>query len=282
VAQPPEVASIRFANAEDGWAWGPDLFATHDGGRTWVQISVAGPVTALVVGGDTAYAIVAPPASTAAAAAASSLLWRAPVSSNHWVRVASAPKVSGGLAASGSSIWVSNGSNLVTSSNSGHSFDALTNAVLTDPCDNQALSTSLLWSYCNNHGLLFLYRSTDGGVSSALIGHTVLGQPNSPDGDPAASTNAVASTFAAASATTVVVASSVPGAPLTESSNAGLSFQAAQSAPDKTGTWSVLAFITPTVGFTFYKHLSYAYNKNSAQLWRTTDGGAHWAPVPLR
>lgn len=285
VAQPPEVASIRFANAEDGWAWGPDLFATHDGGRTWAQISLAGPVTALVVGGGTAYAIEQPPASaaptttTSAISTASSLLWQAPVSSNQWVRVANSPEVTGGLAASGSSIWVSNGTNLVTSSNSGKSFDALTNPVLSDPCDDQALSASLLWSYCDNHGLLFLYRSTDAGVSSALIGHSVLGQPNSPDGLPSASTSAVASTFGAASVSTVVVASSVAGSPLTQSDDGGLSFQAVQSAPDKTGSWSVLGFITPTVGFAFWKHLSYAYNKNSAQLWRTTDGGAHWAPA---
>jgi photosystem II stability/assembly factor-like uncharacterized protein len=36
------VSELRFANANDGWAWGPDLWSTHDGGRTWHQLTVPG------------------------------------------------------------------------------------------------------------------------------------------------------------------------------------------------------------------------------------------------
>jgi hypothetical protein len=36
------VSELRFANAEDGWAWGPDLWVTHDGARTWHQLIVPG------------------------------------------------------------------------------------------------------------------------------------------------------------------------------------------------------------------------------------------------
>ena len=32
------VSQIRFLNLSDGWAFGPGLFATHDGGRTWTQV----------------------------------------------------------------------------------------------------------------------------------------------------------------------------------------------------------------------------------------------------
>lgn len=34
-----EVRNIRFANNMDGWAFNPGLFATHDGGKTWVDES---------------------------------------------------------------------------------------------------------------------------------------------------------------------------------------------------------------------------------------------------
>jgi hypothetical protein len=36
------VSGLRFADAVDGWAFGPDLWATHDGGATWHRVSLPG------------------------------------------------------------------------------------------------------------------------------------------------------------------------------------------------------------------------------------------------
>jgi photosystem II stability/assembly factor-like uncharacterized protein len=36
------VSAIRFADHLDGWAYGPDLWATHDGGTTWHSVDVTG------------------------------------------------------------------------------------------------------------------------------------------------------------------------------------------------------------------------------------------------
>ncbi len=33
------VSGLRFADALNGWAFGPDLWATHDGGSTWLQVT---------------------------------------------------------------------------------------------------------------------------------------------------------------------------------------------------------------------------------------------------
>ena len=42
------VSSIRFADRRNGWAFGPGLWATHDGGRTWHQVTTHGwPVEGL-------------------------------------------------------------------------------------------------------------------------------------------------------------------------------------------------------------------------------------------
>ena len=61
------VSQLRFANPSDGWAFGPDLWATHDGGSTWQAVTLpgvpagstvmaleasAGTVTAVVTDGD--------------------------------------------------------------------------------------------------------------------------------------------------------------------------------------------------------------------------------------
>jgi photosystem II stability/assembly factor-like uncharacterized protein len=36
------VGSIRFANQQDGWAYGSQLWSTHDGGTSWSQVSLPG------------------------------------------------------------------------------------------------------------------------------------------------------------------------------------------------------------------------------------------------
>jgi len=61
------VSGLRFADPEDGWAFGPDLWETHDGGATWQAVSLpgvpaggsvvaleaaAGSVTAVVMDGN--------------------------------------------------------------------------------------------------------------------------------------------------------------------------------------------------------------------------------------
>ncbi len=52
------VSQIRFLDTEDGWAFGPGLFATHDGGQTWTQVSTGGMrVTALEARGNRAFAV---------------------------------------------------------------------------------------------------------------------------------------------------------------------------------------------------------------------------------
>ena len=54
------VGGIRFLDASDGWAFGPELWATHDGGKTWTQIPTNGQrVTDLETVGDRAFALFA-------------------------------------------------------------------------------------------------------------------------------------------------------------------------------------------------------------------------------
>ena len=36
------VSALRFATSLDGWAFGPDLWATHDGGATWHRVALPG------------------------------------------------------------------------------------------------------------------------------------------------------------------------------------------------------------------------------------------------
>jgi len=53
------VSQILFANARDGWAFDPALWATHDGGATWHRVSIHGtPVLSLAASDGRAIAAV--------------------------------------------------------------------------------------------------------------------------------------------------------------------------------------------------------------------------------
>ena len=52
------LSQIRFLNLEDGWAYGPQLYATHDGSKTWAPVDTGGlRVTALETVGDRVFAL---------------------------------------------------------------------------------------------------------------------------------------------------------------------------------------------------------------------------------
>ena len=52
-----EAQYITFVDEQYGWAWGPGLFVTMDGGETWRRENVDGSVVSLVPVGDSAWAI---------------------------------------------------------------------------------------------------------------------------------------------------------------------------------------------------------------------------------
>jgi hypothetical protein len=55
---PSGVSQVRFLNLSDGWAFGPELWATHDGGQTWTRVDTGGlRVTALEARGDRVYSV---------------------------------------------------------------------------------------------------------------------------------------------------------------------------------------------------------------------------------
>jgi photosystem II stability/assembly factor-like uncharacterized protein len=52
------ISQIRFLNFRDGWAFGPQLYATHDGGATWREINTNGlRVTSLESAGSRVFAL---------------------------------------------------------------------------------------------------------------------------------------------------------------------------------------------------------------------------------
>jgi hypothetical protein len=107
------VSQVRFLNTSFGWAFGPALWATQDGGQTWTQVPTGGQrVTDLETVGDRAFAVFATCTGSGSAFAAqctSFSLYSATAGSNDWSPV-SGPVTglgNGGQAASASLVLTS-------------------------------------------------------------------------------------------------------------------------------------------------------------------------------
>jgi BNR/Asp-box repeat len=90
-AGPAGVSQVRFYNSSDGWAFGPQLWATHDGGLHWTRISTHGlRVTALEAAGRRVFAVWAQCSGTGpdfAVGCTSSALYSASPGSDQWAAV---------------------------------------------------------------------------------------------------------------------------------------------------------------------------------------------------
>ncbi|HWG64997.1 MAG TPA: hypothetical protein VG253_25200 [Streptosporangiaceae bacterium] len=87
------ISQIRFLNTSDGWAFGPQLYATHNGGRKWARINTGGlRVTALETSGARVFAIWARCSGGGAFAAHCTdfTVYSAPAGGNQWTPVAGA------------------------------------------------------------------------------------------------------------------------------------------------------------------------------------------------
>jgi hypothetical protein len=283
----PAESSIRFADAEDGWVFGPKLYATHDGGLRWTAIKMPGVVAELEPGLGQVYAGVFPntPCSntgTCTARTPQPQLWRALPSSNHWSADRAAGAVSFSLTVHGTSVWVIQamltrdgytiGMRLLHSANGGRTFAVEPQELTGIICDYSPVSATFLWAYCSGGHFMFPFVSTDGGAHFTAVGSQT---GISPVG------YANGSGLIAASARIAVAASSIPvpkvGDPIIRTTDQGARWTRVQAQPSKNGQWSLIGFTTSKVGYALWQSSAHGYP--TAELWRTTDAGAKWAQV---
>jgi hypothetical protein len=107
------VGQIRFLNTTTGWAFGPQLYATTDGGQHWTAQSTNGlRVTDLETVGTRAFAVLASCTGTGANFAASCTsfsLYSTVAGQDAWTQVTGATGLSAGGAASSASLVLTSG-----------------------------------------------------------------------------------------------------------------------------------------------------------------------------
>jgi photosystem II stability/assembly factor-like uncharacterized protein len=254
-------SQLRFADGENGFAYAPDLYATHDGGTTWHPVDVGGDVIDLAISDGEVYAIVSPTGSD------SGRLMRSPVGQDQWTPVAAAGEVSGGLWVLGTEVIVQSGSgggygsDLLVSQNGGESFSRQPAPSPGLPCDFQAQSPQTIWAQCatgTESGVWYSHDYVTGFATAHGSGLPPL--PNS-------------AVFGAASDTTAVVGYQQ----LYRTSDTGRTWT--PTGPSGIAQWTYIGFTDSTHGVALGYVGSIA--QANQRLYYTTDGGQTYHPVPL-
>lgn len=257
---------LRFANSNDGFAYLPRVagtfYATHDGGATWHSVPL-GAVIAFATTGDYATAVTV--RCTANGDCGKERYERSPVSSDTWTSSAppfapSAPEAD--LAAHASTLWLlapkgKSHDEIARSTDAGATFSTTTGPCSSDlGGDLEPSSSVVLWAICPTGMLSGAWRSTDAGDSFASL--------KTPELENSA-------LIAPASDTTAVIAQGADK--LLRTTDAG-------------ATWSSIAASPSDVSFVGFTDAStgsaLARGSATTALWRSHDGGATWAIVPIR
>jgi hypothetical protein len=259
----PGYSQIRFADSENGFAFGPDLHVTHDGGQSWTQVNLGGSVTDLAISDGEAYAVV----DVSGSGAVGARLMHSPVSANEWTVVGAAGDVSTGLWVQGSNVLIQSGvgsgigSDLLVSYNSGASFTSYPSPSPGLGCQYAEPEPPVVWAHCATGTESGVWRSTDNGANfTSAEPSGTLSLPNS-------------AAFAAASSDTAVVGYQQ----LYRTEDDGQAY--AKVGPSDVSSWAYLGFTDDThgIGLGYVGPISPA----NERLYYTIDGGQSYHIVPI-
>ncbi len=285
------VSELRFADARDGWAYGPDLWSTHDGGSTWTKLSigVAGShVVDLEAAGGEVDAVVTHCASTAAQCPAK--LWHSPVKSDNFTQVVGVGLPEGGIGPGALALHGKTGY-LVSYGfgPSGSHFWVTTNgttwSLRSSPCTDYSGANAAAPVDASRVDLLCVSQGAAGSTRKQVLVSTNAGHSFVPTSVPEFSAGD-GGRLSAASASTLGLATSSAAAWIERSTNGGASFTTSLTIDDGGAGWGDFGFTDATQGFVVHdpanrSGFSVSGETHPATLYMTFDGGVKWVPITI-
>jgi photosystem II stability/assembly factor-like uncharacterized protein len=249
-------SGIRFSNANDGYAFGPELWSTHDGGMSWTRVSVPGTVLELAASGPYVFAIVS------VGMHGRDELFRSPVGSDDWTAMSlSSGPIYAGLWVQGNEVMLVSeahgAAHFLMSYDDGTSFTA---SAPLPPSVARCNSPEVTWVACGSGMASGLWHSADGGLSfeTGGVGSPVL--PNS-------------MVFGAASDEVAVAGATQ----LYRTADGGRTYQSLHV--PSADAWQYIGFTDPTHGVALgeFGH----GRRERTRLYYTIDAGASYHLVPI-
>jgi hypothetical protein len=255
---------LRFANANDGFAYGSQLWVTHNGGSSWHRVrQVPGDITDLETSSGVVYA------ATTVTTSGKQVIYSSPVGSDSWQPVAGLPEAAGtgglgDITLHGKAGWIILGNRLYATQNgSSWTKESFHCPASEGIASVGAFSTTQITLLCAGNAAAgstskVLYASNNGGAHFTKAGNP----PSGGDGGLLAEPNPSHLFIATASGATWIYGSN----------DGGRSWRTAKKIDDGGLGWNDFAFITATQGVAVEGMQA---NGNS-RLWLTRTAGRSW------
>lgn len=253
ISAPPTtaVSDVRFADTSNGYAYGPELWSTHDGGRTWKQQHLGDSVEDLAIADGYVYAL--------AYSRRQSDLLRSVVGSDQWATLDNlGPGYLSDLWVQGTTVIVQDGSHLLVSTNQGVQFTRRRGVRNAGQCGYDG-GPGALWALCTT-GM-----APDDIVLSRDLGNSFRTAAQVPDGP--------INAFAAASGTTAVASGQ---GLLYRTTDSGARWRRVRA---PLGDWAYLGFTDATHGVAI--GVFGGGRQQDRRLYYTTDAGRSYHFVPI-
>ncbi len=281
------ISEVRFGDHLDGWAFGPGLWATHDGGEHWVEQHLEGAVTDLASADGVTYAVLTTCPSGACESGAT--LYRTDAGADDWQVVdgAGLPAQGGLIELYARAAWFTGPA---STDGGGASFlsspDGSTWTSLPDPCSADDAFLDSVAPIDATH--LFLLCVNDPGAGSqgkSVRSSSDAGATTTAAGAPPRS--GIASEIAAADSSHLAITAQSGASFIYGSDDGGESWTTADDLPDGGAGFRDLGFTTSTQGVVISGKPSAGSTTatdaavTGSQLLMTHDAGATWTPVPF-
>jgi len=291
---PSDVGKVRFADPRTGYAFGPGLFVTHDGARSWHSLDLGADTVDLAAGGGFVYVLTGGCPPDQGHCAVPVQLVRAPVGSDQFTHVLTVPPdpVGAGyarLTLVGSGGYVTTGVDFETPGRVYGSADGRTWSTRTSPCPHGgsrpplygladvAPDPAYLLALCASEpgagtSQKLAYASSDAGRTWVKVGVP----PTAGD----------SGQLAAPSRSVAVIATSSAASWYYRSSDGGRTWSTPQAYTDGGVGLSELGFTTARQGFAIHGRPSVGTGARTPglpdDLLLTRDAGATWQVTPIR
>ena len=253
IPAPPttQVFNLRFADGSNGYAYGQQLWSTHNGGSSWTQLHLGASIGDLAIADGYVYATVF--------SKGHGRLLRSAVGADAWSRLKEVPQGDvSGLWVQGPTVFIQSGSHLLVSNDQGNHFRRVGGVRHAGDCSYDG-GLLALWALCST-GM-----APDEVLLSGDGGNTFTATAQVPDGP--------INSFGAATGSVAVAAGQ---GPLFRTTDGGANWTRA-AAPS--AAWTYIGFSDATHGVALGNFGTGGRQQN--RLYYTIDAGASYHYVPI-